>query len=1366
MADLAAARVVLIATADHDGTRLPSLPPVERTFHDLRAALLDRCGVREDRLTAVLDPADARTMASAVAREARLADEVLVVYFIGHGLLGPGDQLYLAARDTDELEPGLAEHQALSFASLRQALAVCRAPSVVVVLDCCFSGRVSLTDHPVLPLDPAHGRYLIGSAERVAAAPVDAEHTAFSGAVIDVLTNGDPRGPRDLTLDDLYDAVFRKLREQGKPLPRRQAGDRSGGLVLTRNRFDDHSQLEDPAPGRCPYPGLDAFGVDDAGVFFGREDMTTRLVDALAEPGVVALVGASGSGKSSLLNAGLLASVRSNRIPGSARWTTLRVTPGAHPPAAADLDADLVLVDQFEELFTLCQDPAERNAFLRALTASTNRVVIALRADFYSQATAHPELLAVLRDRQVLVEPMTQEQLRAAIERPAAAAGLVLDDGLADVILRDATEGALPLLSHALWSTWRYRNGSRLTVRGYREAGGIEQAIATTAEAVFTALDRADQDTARKLLPRLVRVGTADLAHPVDRAALPDTPATRHVLDEFTRARLLTLDRGTVRLSHEALLRAWPRLREWVDADRDSLRVRQQVVDDAEAWERAGRDTSLLYRGNRLAGVRKWVAELEPAQAEFVAVSYGQERRGRRRTRTAIALLSVLALLAGAGVVTMVLFRQESTKAADRDLARHVAAEAGNLREGNPGLAKQLSLAAYDIDPDIGLGAVLDSQRTPGVINAGEQALEIAQGNGVLAIATGNSVELRGKAGPALIDGVRTGLIAVDGSDLAVVESAKSVRLWDIGDYRAARDTAVWTTQDPVTAIAAGGGIVYAGTESGSILRWDAKGGTVSTVVTDGPVLSLAVSPERGLLAAASANGVIRLWDKGGAQLTAWREVGYGHPDHQPANPLHRVAFNRAGTLLATAGLADRPDVWRLDDPAKPARVPYQQEQQLCQELWGAEFLAFSPVEDTLIAVCDRVVVVKYDGGVLVPGASSAPDTVLGPVLLDRDNPRRLLTATQSGVHVTDFANPDQPGVVAFLPSPLLAGSAFATGGTAGREMLAVQGSDRDLLWDITAVAAPREIAVVAREGRDYRSSAIALNRDGTVLATTDGPDGRRLVLRDTTAPGVPVLGSIDDIAVGILSIAFHPDRPLLAVSDARYQGPSPTIRIYDIADPGHPRPLFETGQQSRQLAFSRDGSMLVTLGDTSVQGWDITDPARPARRWEVAVSETAGSFAVSPDGELVVVHDTGGSLVLVRLRDHLPAGAPVITTVGSAGTGEIVFDPTGTKVALLSLHGELGRELSRPEIWDVSTGGAPVLRYYLPISQDAGVEAVAFTPDADVLAIARNSTGVELWPTDAPRIRAAICATAGDPITEQDWRHYMGDRPYAPPCR
>lgn len=539
MTDLSGAgvRVLLLGTATHPGPLLSPVPAAGRSATALADRLIRRCGVPPGQLRTIVDPPDAHSMAAAVSEEARRAESVLLIYYIGHGLPGPAGELYLAATGTDSLTPGLAAHQALPFSAIREAIGSCRADAVVVVLDCCFSARAGLDGRrpeSAFTLPAAHGAYVLAAAQQLALAPEEEEYTTFSGELLRLLDEGDPLGPRRLTLDDVYEHLFRTLRAQGAPLPRRQVADRAGSLVVAANLayrdvVDAPAEPEaDLTDVRCPYLGLSSFGVDDAELFRGRGALIAELFDAVARTltGTLPLlvVGASGAGKSSLLSAGLLAGLANGvpGLPGTAGWPSIMLTPGERPvevlatrldptgeSAAQRLREDpthagrlaaalrerhgterlVVVVDQLEQLFTPALDDLDRRVFLRALAAITGHalVVMALRADFFGHAMAHEELAAALRGNQLLVGPMGLDELQAAIEEPATTVGLRLDDGLADLMLLElgatrrsgADTGALPLLSHALWATWQRRTGARMTVAGYRASGGIAQAAAS-----------------------------------------------------------------------------------------------------------------------------------------------------------------------------------------------------------------------------------------------------------------------------------------------------------------------------------------------------------------------------------------------------------------------------------------------------------------------------------------------------------------------------------------------------------------------------------------------------------------------------------------------------------------------------------------------------------------------------------------------------------------------------------------------------------------------------------------------------------------------------------------------------------------------
>jgi hypothetical protein len=463
-----------------------------------------------------------------------------------------------------------------------------------------------------------------------------------------------------------------------------------------------------PTPGEPPYKGLEYFGEADAELFYGREDLVARLVERLGEDRFLAVVGASGSGKSSLVRAGVIPALREGEPlakgveppKGSARWPVHILTPTAHPlealalnltqdvesvQAAAvlmdDLRSDhrslhlfaqrylinrnekrqgnrlLLVIDQFEELFTQCRDPVERQAFIDNLLAAAAHpdgvvaVLITLRADFYHHCAQFDALREALEAHQAYIGPMTEKELRRAIELPAERNGWAFEPALVDLLLRDVGDepGALPLLSHALLETWYRRRGTILTLSGYAEAGTIDGAIAKTAETVYKGLEESQQAIARAIFLRLTEFGegTQDTRRRAKLSELAsrveDAQAVEEVLNTLVEARLVTTEQETVQVAHEALIREWPTLRSWLETDREGLRVHRHLTEVAREWERLERDTGELYRGVRLAQAVEWAEShddaLNPLEREFLFASEELARR-QKEEREAVDSVS------------------------------------------------------------------------------------------------------------------------------------------------------------------------------------------------------------------------------------------------------------------------------------------------------------------------------------------------------------------------------------------------------------------------------------------------------------------------------------------------------------------------------------------------------------------------------------------------------------------------------------------------------------------------------------------------------------------------------------------------------
>ncbi len=721
--------------------------------------------------------------------------------------------------------------------------------------------------------------------------------------------------------------------------------------ALLRARHGGAAPASDPVPaadaGPSPYRGLEPFTESDAHLFFGREaivdELAAAVVERAADPDqlrIIIVVGPSGSGKSSVLRAGLMPRLRGLR---QDPWTAAVMVPGIDPlgalaharaqlaqadpvladpvladpvladpvladPALAELAGAhpegapraLLVVDQAEEVFSPEVAPEDRTAFIAELVAAaeaipaqdrTTVVVVGLRADFYGQAAADPDILPALRSAQVLLGSMPLTDLRRAIVAPADAVGVQVEPALVDLLLRDLSPrgqvqsgydaGALPLVSHALLATWEHHRGNQLTVGDYLAAGGIAGAVQQTAEQVFTGLDDPGQAATQWLFAQLIsvdddgvmtrrRVSHDDLHHP-DRAT---DLALDTAIEAFVSGRLLTAGERTLEVSHEALLSAWPRLSDWVRSDLDAIRLQRRISDAAAMWRERDRDPALVLRGSLLADAQQLAARpvnsprtLSTAEQDYLAASTeaeqaerATERRQTNRLRGLVAVLATLGLLAGllAGVALRSADeartqQQAATLARDEATSRQLAIAADDLRAADPALAAQLSLAAYQVSPTVqARSSLLNSTGTPTPTRF-----------------VGPAGEMHATASP-------------DGSVLAISGVDGVTRLWKRAEPGA----------DPATST---GGFVPAG-------ELPATGGPAS-------VYAAAFSPDGTLLAIGSSQDGLALWNV--ADLAAPVQVG---PPAQVAGAIYSVAFSPDGSQVA-AGTSE-PAVRRWSLPA------------------------------------------------------------------------------------------------------------------------------------------------------------------------------------------------------------------------------------------------------------------------------------------------------------------------------------------------------------------------------------------------------------------------------------------------------------------
>ena len=1185
-----------------------------------------------------------------------------------------------------------------------------------------------------------------------------------------------------------------------------------------------------------PYRGLASYQPDDAEWFFGREQLVDSLVARVLRPKVqapVVVVGPSGSGKSSLVRAGLLPALRSRG------WRVALLGPGTRPMAALEsalagageqTGADsglLVIVDPFEELFTV-GGAGERAEFLRALVQLARvadpaadpvtpaadpvtpaadpvtpavslpgrhgpvRVVLALRADFYAEAVRSSVLLPALAHNQVVVGPMNLEELRRVITEPAQRAGIDVEDGLVDVLLRDlaprsGTEasahepGALPLLSHALLATWERGSQRRLTVVDYQAIGGIDGAVARTAESVYSGLDPVSQKLTRQLLLRLVHV--VDGA-PVARRQVPReeiegslTPSSADLLERFLDARLVTTDAQTVEIAHEALVWAWPRLRTWVAADQDGLRVRRLLTDSAGLWRDHDRDPHLLHRGVPLESAEEWAKDpahaslLTPLEREFLRASIShaaalreaeRRRAGRLRTLT-VALSALLLLVSGLAVFS---YQQARAVASQRDLAvsRELAMNADRLRGTNLALARQLALAAYKVSPT-------PEARSSLLSTSGEPLVTpVAGASGVLqAVALSTDGRLMATGGtdsrvrlyrlddpstPSLL-GVLTGpegtvfTVALSGANLLAASGADHlVHLWSLTDP--AHPT-------PRPALTGAGSTVYSLTYSpdgrllagasadGRVYAWAPGSGSPEPVasarVANAAVQTVAFSPDGRVIAAAGADGKVHLLAVGSGTLTP-----LGAPLETRARVVYALAFSPAGSLLA-AGTADGAvRLWDVTDP----RHPVPSGSGLAGPRNWVNSLSFSSDGRLLAAGSSDNQVWVWDmrtRGVL--DTLPHPGPVTGVAFRAR-----------SGVIVST----DTDGLARLwrVPGPLLGGagsSIFSLAYSPNGSLLAAAGSTIRL-WRVHegVGSGPVGPPIAAPRGHAKLSGTVAISADGRVLAT-GAADGAVYLWSIATPEAPRLLATLTGPKALIESVALSKSSHLLAAGSD-----DSTVWLWDVADPAHPSLVADLrgpGGYVNSVAFSPDGSTLAAGSvDEKVWLWSLRVPAHPVLLGKPLAGPTSYVYGVafSPDGRILAAGGDDHTVWLwdLSVRAHPVAFGPPLQGPGSF-VYAVAFSPDGTLLAGVSGGGTVW-------LWDVHSPRRPLWRARLA-GPEGALFAVAFASGGHTLATAGADRAVRLFDTDPTSVTRAVCTTSGPAITAQQWVRFAPDVPYAPPC-
>jgi WD40 repeat protein/DNA-binding SARP family transcriptional activator len=1106
----------------------------------------------------------------------------------------------------------------------------------------------------------------------------------------------------------------------------------------------------------CPYKGLARFETEDAEFFFGREHMVAEAIGRLVGGRFLALVGASGSGKSSLLRAGLLHALRSGALPGSDRWTYSVIRPGNHPleqldratRELSDASRAVIAVDQFEEIFTACSDDTERQTFFDALTRTvlnpegTVTIVIAMRADFYGRCAKHRAFASLLESDQILVGPMDAEELHRAIVRPAEHVGLSAQEELVDVLVADTLDqpGALPLLSTALLELWTRRRDRTLSLEEYLRSGGVEGAVARLAEDAYGRLDLNEQAAAKRILLRLAATGegpeTVRRRAPIEEFDLNRDPDMSDAMAVLADARLVTFSDGTVEVSHEALLHEWPRLRTWLEDDAEGRKLHRHVTESSRAWEEGGRDSADLYRGARLTSALEWA---EPHQADLneleqaflqagLTASEDEAMKARRTNRRLRSLLAGVAVLLCASLVS------GSLALTQRDQARTAlsVADAGRLAsrslvEADPVLALLMAREAVNIDDSVETRSALFAalERSPAITN-----------------------RFSAPGGPSPVaDETKWISISPDGKSLAIGGAGSQIEFFDAAKH------------------AFEGG-------------FDASSGTERATF----------SPDGKTLVVATSNDELESVDV--ATRTERGKVSAG-------GPVDAIAFSPDGTRLVTAENSEGREFLTPRDPVTleprgPKRAtPWDQDHAGQLQIVPLFSMAFTPDGRSLITTSALGPTVLWNAADLTEvrlfkiagaGVAVSPNGAVAAIIVNRRlegsvsfmNLQTNEVRPGSGGHHGPFPTAYEATGIAFTPD--------------GRSVITVGNDSRLLVWDV-ASASVRE-ALASASGLPLRGPAIS--HDGTTAFTTDAsgdvavwdlsgnrrlgrtftsgsghigwpffaisPDGRTIAVISSppehvwcngAGPCGRGSGTIELIDTSSLlavqrirytrttpiGLAFSPDSTMLAVGSWT-QPHDPThgryhVRLWNV-ESGKPLtpdlPGIPPGVELWAMEFSPDGNAIAAGGPMWTKAanvdvapgrvflWSVAEPRQLPGTFETPVGKPVWDLTFTPDGSLLIAA-TGFDDGAIFSWDTRTGS--IVWSVHSVDRGVSGLDVSNNGRTLVS-----GSQDGIVHLWDARSG-APLGK---PLTGLHSVNTVDMSPDGSTVVGVDNDGKVLLW--------------------------------------